>query len=82
MARIRPPSRSRRSTHPPREPASRIAWVVVIVALPAFGMLIYLFFGEVKLGRSISGFEPFGGNSAVLLDDSALLAELAHALTQ
>jgi cardiolipin synthase len=98
---------------PHREPASRIAWVVVIVALPAFGMLIYFFFGEVnigrrriekmravlesmppmaraveadrgrleaevpkrhehlfRLGRSISGFEPVGGNSAVLLDDS------------
>jgi len=36
---------------PHREPASRIAWVVVIVALPAFGMLIYLFFGEVNIGR-------------------------------
>lgn len=36
---------------PHREPTSRIAWVVVIAVLPAVGMLIYLFFGEVNIGR-------------------------------
>jgi cardiolipin synthase len=96
-----------------RQPASRIAWVVVIFALPVAGILAYLLFGEVnigrrrvarlrkvlermpdfptavpgdeanleakvperyaqlfRVGRSISGFEPVGGNSAHLLADS------------
>ena len=98
---------------PHRQPASRIAWVVVIVALPVVGMLAYILFGEVNIGRrrvsrlrkvlermpefpaaalgeagnleakiperhqhlfrvgkSISGFEPVGGNSAQLLENS------------
>jgi len=98
---------------PHRDPASRIAWIVVIVTLPVFGILAYLLFGEVnigrrrvarlrkvleempdvpaaapgdeanitanvpeqyahlfRVGRSISGFEPAGGNSAHLLADS------------
>jgi cardiolipin synthase len=96
---------------PHRDPASRIAWIVVIVTLPVFGVLAYLLFGEVnigrrrvarlrkvleempdvpaagdeanitanvaeqyvhlfRVGRSISGFEPVGGNSAHLLADS------------
>ena len=36
---------------PHRQPASRIAWVVVILALPVFGMLVYILFGEVNIGR-------------------------------
>ncbi|MCB1777647.1 MAG: cardiolipin synthase [Candidatus Competibacteraceae bacterium] len=36
---------------PHREPASRIAWVVVILALPLLGMLTYILFGEVNIGR-------------------------------
>jgi cardiolipin synthase len=36
---------------PHREPSSRIAWVVVIAAIPAVGVLIYLLFGEVNIGR-------------------------------
>ncbi|HRX79484.1 MAG TPA: cardiolipin synthase [Pirellulaceae bacterium] len=98
---------------PHREPASRIAWIVVILAVPIIGMLAYLLLGEVNIGRrriarmrrvldelppittsvagdesrlavgvpekyehlfrvghSISGFEPLGGNSARLLHDS------------
>jgi cardiolipin synthase len=95
---------------PHRDPASRIAWVVVIFALPALGILAYVLFGEVnigrsrvqrirdvlgrlpvatganaehlrpsipdrhvqlfRVGRSISGFEPIGGNSGRLLEDS------------
>ena len=98
---------------PHRQPASRIAWVVVIFALPVVGILAYLLFGEVnigrrrvarlrkvlegmpdfpaavpgdeanleakvperyaqlfRVGRSISGFEPVGGNSAHLLATS------------
>jgi cardiolipin synthase len=98
---------------PNRQPASRIAWVVVIVGLPVIGIVAYALFGEVsigrrriarlrgvmerlpaiatvvpehaanaradvpdryahlfKLGHSISGFEPVGGNAARLLADS------------
>ncbi len=98
---------------PHRDSASRIAWVVVIAALPVLGILAYLLLGEVNIGRrrvermravlaqlpraeeapgadaaalepdvperhqhlfrvghSISGFQPIGGNSARLLADS------------
>lgn len=36
---------------PHREPASRIAWVAVILAAPVVGILAYLLFGEVNIGR-------------------------------
>jgi cardiolipin synthase len=36
---------------PHRDPASRIAWVTVILAVPVAGILAYLFFGEVSIGR-------------------------------
>jgi cardiolipin synthase len=36
---------------PHREPASRIAWVVVIMAVPLLGILSYLLFGETSIGR-------------------------------
>ena len=36
---------------PHRDPASRIAWVVVITVLPLAGIVIYLLFGEVNIGR-------------------------------
>ncbi|MGB5834478.1 MAG: cardiolipin synthase [Thiohalocapsa sp.] len=98
---------------PHRDPASRIAWVVVVVALPVVGIIAYLLLGEVNIGRgrvdrmrevleqmppvsaapgadapalvpeiperhahlfrvghSISGFEPIGGNRAQLPPDS------------
>ena len=34
-----------------REPASRIAWIAVITALPWVGILAYILFGEVNIGR-------------------------------
>jgi cardiolipin synthase len=37
---------------PYRQPASRIAWVVVVVSLPLFGIFAYLLFGEVNVGRA------------------------------
>jgi cardiolipin synthase A/B len=98
---------------PHRDPASRIAWVVVVGVLPLMGIVAYLLLGEVNIGRrrvkrlhavlkslpqipshpagdpldfaavvpephrhlfrlgqSISGFYPVGGNSARLLPDS------------
>ena len=36
---------------PHREPASRIAWVAVIAAVPGIGVLIYLLLGETSIGR-------------------------------
>jgi len=36
---------------PHREPAARLAWVLLIVVLPGFGMLIYLLLGETSIGR-------------------------------
>jgi len=36
---------------PHRQPASRIAWVVVIIALPMVGILAYILLGETSIGR-------------------------------
>jgi cardiolipin synthase len=36
---------------PHRDPASRIAWVVVILAFPVLGALAYVLLGEVNIGR-------------------------------
>jgi cardiolipin synthase len=36
---------------PHREPASRIAWIVVILVLPVVGLLSYLLLGETNIGR-------------------------------
>lgn len=36
---------------PHREPASRIAWLAVILALPMVGVIAYMLFGEVNIGR-------------------------------
>ena len=36
---------------PHRDPASRIAWLVVIIALPIIGIVAYLLLGEVNIGR-------------------------------
>jgi len=98
---------------PHREPASRVAWVVVMVLLPVAGIVIYILLGETSIGRrraararevlarlpntseapganaaqlqpeipdrfvplfrvghSVNGFEPVGGNRARLLPDS------------
>jgi cardiolipin synthase A/B len=96
-----------------RDPASRIAWILVIMTMPFVGILAYLFLGEVspgrrrvrrlesvmaqlpgfadtpgsdaedlrpripqshqhlfRVGQSIRGFPPVGGNSGRLLADS------------
>jgi cardiolipin synthase len=34
-----------------REPASRIAWIVVIIAVPVVGILAYILLGETNIGR-------------------------------
>jgi cardiolipin synthase len=36
---------------PHRQPASRIAWIVVIIVVPVIGIVTYLLFGETSIGR-------------------------------
>ena len=36
---------------PGRQPASRIAWIVVVAALPVAGIIAYFLFGEANIGR-------------------------------
>lgn len=36
---------------PHREPASRIAWILVVLAVPVLGISVYLLLGEVNIGR-------------------------------
>jgi cardiolipin synthase len=98
---------------PHRQPASRVAWVLVIVLLPGLGVIVYILLGETNIGRkrvarfrsvigtlppsipvsdqgdsrltpavpeqcahlfkvgeSVNGFKPFGGNSAYLTENS------------
>jgi len=33
---------------PHREPASRIAWIVVLIALPVAGLIAYILFGNIN----------------------------------
>jgi cardiolipin synthase len=42
---------SRVLLRPYRQPASRIAWIVVVVSLPFVGIVAYILFGEVNIGR-------------------------------
>ena len=37
---------------PHREPASRVAWIVVMVVVPGVGLISYLLLGETNIGRS------------------------------
>ena len=37
---------------PHREPASRVAWVAVILSFPVVGIAAYILFGEINLGRT------------------------------
>src|ERR1700722_16358973 len=38
-------------TRPNRTPASRVAWIAVIMCLPVIGVLAYLLLGETSIGR-------------------------------
>ncbi|PNS07894.1 cardiolipin synthase [Solilutibacter silvestris] len=42
---------ARAITRPNRTPASRVAWVAVIMFLPLLGVIAYLFLGETSIGR-------------------------------
>src|SRR5438132_14402382 len=35
---------------PHREPASRVAWIVVIIVFPVIGILAYIFLGDTSIG--------------------------------
>jgi cardiolipin synthase len=37
---------------PHREPASRAAWIMLVIGLPVIGVLAYIFLGETNIGRS------------------------------
>ena len=41
----------RATTRPNRTPASRVAWVAVIMCLPVIGVVAYIFLGETSIGR-------------------------------
>jgi cardiolipin synthase len=41
---------ARAITRPNRNPASRVAWVFVIMAMPLFGVIAYLLLGETSIG--------------------------------
>ncbi len=47
---------------PHREPASRIAWIVVIVTVPVLGIVAYLLLGETNIGRRRGGTLLFVGD--------------------
>ena len=38
-------------TRPHRQPASRIAWIIIVIVLPVLGLLAYIYFGEVYIGK-------------------------------
>lgn len=109
---------SRAILRPHREPASRVAWIVVMTVFPGAGIIAYILLGETNIGRrrvarmrealarlpnlseapgaqshnhqselpdryvplfrigqSVNGFEPVGGNRARLLEDSNAVIE-------
>ena len=39
---------------PNRQAASRIAWIVVVLAVPLIGVIAYLLLGETNVGKSVS----------------------------
>jgi cardiolipin synthase len=62
-------------TRPHREPASRLAWIIVIIALPLLGMIAYLMLGETRIsgrrrsrGREIDAGLPRPNTDASCLD--------------
>ncbi|MBW8822777.1 MAG: PLDc N-terminal domain-containing protein, partial [Xanthomonadales bacterium] len=43
---------TRALTRPNRTPASRVAWVAVILSVPALGVIAYLLLGETSIGQA------------------------------
>ena len=60
---------------PHREPASRLAWIIVVIALPLLGIVAYLILGEIKIsgrrrehGRDIDASLPHPKGDPTCLD--------------
>jgi cardiolipin synthase len=60
---------------PHREPASRLAWIIVVVALPILGIIAYLILGEIRIsgrrrehGRDIDASLPRPEGDATCID--------------
>ena len=60
---------------PHREPASRLAWIIVVIALPVVGILAYLILGEIRIsgrrrehGRDIDASLPRPQGSPACLE--------------
>ena len=49
---------------PHRDPASRVAWIVVLLALPVIGIIAYLLLGETNIGRKRVAHEANHGGNA------------------
>ena len=102
---------------PYREPASRLAWVIVVITIPIIGIMLYFMFGETsigfiraknmqklkseifqnknivnldepvidiipkkyhhifRVGQSVNGFMPIGGNQYSLLENSEAMID-------
>jgi cardiolipin synthase len=68
---------------PHREPSSRVAWVLVILAVPALGMVAYLLFGETNIGRKrVARYREIGRAAADVREGEAgydaVLPEYRH----
>ena len=84
---------SRALTRPNRTPASRVAWVAVIMSLPLVGILAYLMLGETNIGRArfrrlhearvALGALPAGGAAPApaLAGEAASLFALGHSIS-
>ena len=63
---------------PHRDPASRIAWMIMVATFPAVGIIAYLFLGEVNIGRGrskrlraiLAGFPPWAVSSVPLTTEA------------
>jgi cardiolipin synthase A/B len=75
---------------PHRDPASRIAWMVVVAMLPVLGMLGYLLLGEVNIGRRrverlhavLARMPPIPCDTAAATDPAAVIPERHRHLFQ
>ncbi len=66
-----------------RQPASRAAWLLLVVALPGIGILLYLLFGETNIGartgrRMEEATKLLGRPRDVAMPDAAVPAQFAQ----
>lgn len=80
---------ARALTRPNRAPASRVAWVAVIMLLPVVGVLAYLLLGETSVGRARAKrlreaettLQRPAQTPATVLEQAQSLAALAQSIT-